>query len=102
MSIHRTQNAFFAQFTEQISPASSEQSQAGVKSSLKRPPIKKKMTSERFVAEEHEQLLKRVKPQEANSFVHTPRSNNPAFGNKLRECFQRFDTLEKDIRFSKF
>ena len=57
-------------------------------------------TSERLVAKENEQLLKRVKPQELNSLVQTPRSDNLASGNRLRECLKRFETLEKDIQFT--
>ena len=50
------------------------------------------------MAKENEQQLKNVKPQEVNS---TPRSDNPASENRLREGLQRFDTLEKDIQFTK-
>ena len=39
--------------------------------------------------------------QEVNSLVHTPRSDNRASGNRLRECLQRFDTLKKDIHFAR-
>ena len=46
---------------------------------------------ENFVAKENEQLLKNVKPQEAQ----TPRSDDPASGNRLRECLQNFETLKK-------
>ena len=44
------------------------------------------------------QLLKNVKPQEVNSLVQTPRSDDPASGNRLRECLQNFETLEKYIQ----
>ena len=52
-------------------------------------------TSERFVAKENEQLLKNVKPQEVNSLVQSPRSDDPASGHRLREWLQNFETLEK-------
>ena len=59
------------------------------------------MTAEKFAAKENEQLLKNVNPQEVNSLVHTPRSDDTASGNRPRECLQRFETLEKDIQFTK-
>ena len=55
----------------------------------------------RFVAKENEQLLKNVKLQEVNSLVQTPRSDDPASGNRLRECLQNFETQEKSIQFTK-
>ena len=58
-------------------------------------------TSESFVAKENAQLLKNVKPQEVNSLVRTPKSNNPAYGKRLRECLQRLETLEKEIQFTR-
>ena len=54
-------------------------------------PNEKEPTSEK----ENEQQLKNVKPQEVRSLVQTPRSDNPASGNRLRECPQRFETVEK-------
>ena len=45
--------------------------------------------------------LKSVKPQEVNSLVQTPRSDNRAPGNRLRECVQRLKTLENDIQFTR-
>ena len=53
------------------------------------------------MAKENEQRLNNVKPQEANSLLQTPRSDDPASGNRLRECLQNFETLEKSIQFSK-
>ena len=53
------------------------------------------------MAKGNEQLLSNVKPQEVNSLVQTPRSDNPASGNRLRECRQRFETLEKTVQFTK-
>ena len=53
------------------------------------------------MVKENEQLLKNVKPQAVNSLVQTPRSDNPASGNGLRDCLQRFVTLEKSIQFTK-
>ena len=63
-------------------------------------PNGEELTLERFVAKENEQLLKNVKPQEVNSLVQTPRRDNPASGNRLRDL-QGFGTLEKDIQFTK-
>ena len=40
-------------------------------------------------------------PKEVNSVVQTPRSGNPASANSLRACRQRFQTLEKNIQFTK-
>ena len=85
------QNSHVARVTQQISSVFTEQSQAGVKNSV----------SERFVTKENEQLLKNVKPQEVNSLVQTPRSDNPASGNRLRESLQNFETLEKSIQCTK-
>ena len=53
------------------------------------------------MGKENEQLLKNVKPQEENSLVQTPRSDDPAYGNRLRDCLQIFETLEKSIRFTR-
>ena len=49
----------------------------------------------------NEQFLKNVKPQEVISLVQTLRGDDPASGNRLRECLQNFDTLEKSIQFTK-
>ena len=94
----RTQSYYFARFTQQISPVCTEQSQDGVEEFGQRP-HEKEPTSERFVARENEQLLKNVKPQEVNSLVQPPRSDNRSSGNRLRECLQKFETLEKEIQF---
>ena len=64
-------------------------------------PHEKEPTSEVFVAKENEQRLKNVNPQEVNSLVQTPRSGDPASGNRLRECLQTFETLEESIHFTK-
>ena len=53
------------------------------------------------MAKENEQQLKNVKLQEVTSLVQTPRSDDLASGNRLRECLQNFETLEKSIQFSK-
>ena len=42
-----------------------------------------------------------MKPQEVMSSVQTPRSDNRASGNRLRECLQRFGTLEKEVQFTR-
>ena len=49
-------------------------------------PNEKELTSERFVAKENEQVLKNVQPQEESSLVQIPRIDDPASGNKMREC----------------
>ena len=64
-------------------------------------PNEREMTSERFVTKENEQILKDVKPQEVNSLVQTPRSNDPVSGNRLRESLRNFETLQKEIQFTK-
>ena len=43
-----------------------------------------------LVTKENEQLLNNVKPQEVNSLVPTPWSDDPVSGNRLRECLQKF------------
>ena len=67
-------------------------------------PNQKESASERFVAEENEQLLKNVKRQEVKSLVQTPRSHNVIIQHLETDCenvFQRIETLEKDIQFTK-
>ena len=100
MRLLRTQNSYVERCTQQISSVSTKQSQAGVKISVKGR-MRKEQTSERFVAKEKEQLLNNVKPQEVHSSVQTSRSDDPASGNRLRECLQNFDTLEKSLQFTK-
>ena len=41
-------------------------------------------------------------PQEVNSLVRNPGSDNRASGNGLRECLQRFETLEKRFNLREF
>ena len=100
MRILRTQNSYFERFTQQISSLSTEQSRVRVKSSVKRP-NDKEPTSESFAAEKNEQLLKKVKTQEVDYLVRTPRNDDPASGNGLRECLQSIETLEKSIQCTK-
>ena len=66
-----------------------------------RTPNQKESTTEKCVAKQTEQQLKNVKPQEVNSLKQTSRSDNRASGNRLRECLQRFQELEKEILFTK-
>ena len=66
-----------------------------------RTPKQKESASEKFARTENEQLLNNVEPQEVNCSVQTPRSDNRESGNRLRECLQRRETLEKEIQFSK-
>ena len=56
-------------------------------------PNERELTSERFVAKENEQLRKNVKLEEVNSMVQTPRSDDPASGNRLRDCLENFKTI---------
>ena len=58
-------------------------------------------TSERCSKTENEKIMKEVRPQEVNSLVQTPRSDDPVSGNRSRECLQNFVTLEKEIQFTK-
>ena len=78
---------------------SAEQSQAGVKSSVWS--RMREMTSERFATIESMQIMKELKPQEVNSLVQTPRSDDTVSGNRLRGCLQNFGTFEKEIQFTK-
>ena len=55
-------------------------------SAQRTPSPQKESTWEKFVA------------KEVNSLVQTPRSDNRASGNRLRECLQRCETLEKDFQ----
>ena len=56
-----------------------------------------------FVEKENEQLVKNVKPQEVNSLVQTPRSDDPASPNRLREHLQNFEnTAEKHPLYKSF
>ena len=66
-----------------------------------RTPNQKESASEKFARTENEQLLNNVEPQEVNCSVQTPRSDNRESGNRLRECLQRRETLEKEIQFSR-
>ena len=55
-------------------------------SAQRTPSPQEESTREKFVA------------KEVNSLVQTPRSDNWASGNRLRECLQRCETLEKDFQ----
>ena len=90
MRIHRTQNSCFAEFTQQISSVSTtEQFQAGVKSSLNGLRSKKsRLRRERAATEKCE----------------TARSEFFGANSKKRQsgiCLQRFETLEKQIQFTR-
>ena len=92
MPIHRTPNSCSDSIFLWISSVFTEQSQAGCEEFGQRP-NEKQPTSE--------QLLKNVKTEEVNSLVQTPRSDDPAAEDRLRECLQNFETREKQIQFSK-
>ena len=51
--------------------------------------------------QKNDQILKEVRPQEVNLLVQTPRNDEPASGSRLRECIQNFETMEKEIQFSR-
>ena len=55
---------------------------------------------EKSVAEENEQLLKEPKPQEVTSLGQTPRRDDEAVGNRLRECLSKY-YLEKEVQFTR-
>ena len=97
MTMLRTQNFRFEQFTQQISSVSTEQSQTGVKSSVEHP-TRKKLLQTRFASKEHERILKIVNPQEVDSLVWTPRTGSPASGNGVRESLLNFESLSKRIQ----
>ena len=56
-------------------------------------------TSEKF--ETTERTLKGVRPLEVNSLVQTPRDDQQASGNRLRDTLQRFEKLEKETLFAR-
>ena len=53
------------------------------------------------MTEETEQILKNVNPQEANSLVQTPLSDDPAARNGLRGRLQKFESVETSIKIYK-
>ena len=63
--------------------------------------LKPDETSEMLKKTESDQILKEVRPQEVNSLVQAPGNDEPAFGNRLRKCIQNFETLEKEIQFTR-
>ena len=42
-----------------------------------------------------------MKPQEVNSLVQTPRDDQQASGNRLRDALQKFGKLEAEIQFAR-
>ena len=56
---------------------------------------------EKSVAQEDEQLLKKPEPQEVIFLVQTPRRNDEAVGNRLRECMLKYDDLEKQVQLKR-
>ena len=80
MRIHRTQNFCFAQFTQQINSVSTEQSQAGVKSSVNGLHIKKSRLW-------RSSMQKRASNywREVNTVVQTPRSDDQNIWRKSSE-----------------
>ena len=55
---------------------------------------------EKSEAKENEQLLKKPEPQEVNSLVRTPRRNDEAVGNRMREFLKKYDDMEKEVQFT--
>ena len=54
------------------------------------------------MAKENEQVLKTATPHQVNSLVQTPRSDDPASENIVRECLQIFETLKKASSLQEF
>ena len=50
----------------------------------------------------NDKKLKGVQSQEENSLVKAPRNEEPATGNRFRECEQNFGTLETEVQFTRF
>ena len=91
----RTQNSYFESFTQQISSVCTEQCLIGGKNSVK-------MARNRdFKFETSEQTLKEVRPQEEDSPVQTPRDDQRASGNRLRDTLQRFEKLNTETQFAR-
>ena len=101
MRIHRTQNSCFAQFTQQISSVSTEQYQAGVKSSLNGLRIKKsrlRKSSQKKKASRYWKMWSRKKW----FFLCNPQG--ATIGNLDTDgenALQSFQTLEKEIQFTR-
>ena len=93
----RTQRSHIERFTRQISSVSTEP----VASWCEEFGLKPDETSEMLKKTESDQILKEVRPQEVNSLVQAPGNDEPAFGNRLRKCIQNFETLEKEIQFTR-
>ena len=63
--------------------------------------LKPNETSARLTKTVNDQLLNEVKPQEITSLVQTPRNDERASGKILRERIQNFETLEREIQFTR-
>ena len=50
----------------------------------------------------NDNFLKGVQSQEEDSLVKAPRNEEPATGNRIRECEQNFGTLETEVQFTRF
>ena len=94
MRIHRTMNSCFAQCTQQISSVSTEQFQAGVKSSINGLRIRKSRLERSSRQKKTSIYWKNVKPQEVISLVQTPRSDNRASGKIGRTSSEIWNTGE--------
>ena len=77
---------------------STELFQVGVKSSLNGIRIK---NSRLWRSSQQKRTSSYSKKCEVNSLLQTPRVDNRASGDRLRECIQRFETLEKEILFTR-
>ena len=54
-------------------------------------PGQNELIMEKSAANENEQVLKKPEPQEVTSWVQTPRRNDEAVRNSLRECLKKYD-----------
>ena len=63
--------------------------------------LKPDETSEKLTKAENDQIPKEVRPHEVFFWCKTPRNDEPASGSRLRECIQNFETLGKEIQFTR-
>ena len=59
------------------------------------------MVMEKSVSQANKQLNRKLEPQEVNSLVQTPRRNDGAAGNRLRDYIQQFEERTKEVKFTK-
>ena len=100
MPRHRTQNSCSAEFTQQISSVSTKQFQAGVKSSLNGLRNKKSRLW-RSSWQKKTSSWKMWRRKKGILWCKLQGATIGQSGNRLREWIQRFETLEKEIQFSR-